>query len=213
MITSGDKIMLIAFLHGFILSAGLILPPGAQNVFLINQGANQKKFIHALPAIVTAGLSDTLLIIFSVAGVSLIILSIPALQLTMYIIGFIFLMYIAVSLWFTKADTSSHAPVLLTPYKQAAYALSVSLLNPHAILDTAGIIGTNSTAYTGTNLIIFTVSCIFVSWLAFIILVLIGRIIGRIDKNGSITFWINKLSAAAIFVIACFIFLNIIKML
>ena len=82
--------MLIAFLHGFILSAGLILPPGAQNVFLINQGANQKKFIHALPAIVTAGLSDTLLIIFSVAGVSLIILSIPALQLTMYIIGFIF---------------------------------------------------------------------------------------------------------------------------
>ena len=200
--------MLIAFLHGFILSAGLILPPGAQNVFLINQGANQKKFIHALPAIVTAGLSDTLLIIFSVAGVSLIILSIPALQLTMYIIGFIFLMYIAVSLWFTKADTSSHAPVLLTPYKQAAYALSVSLLNPHAILDTAGIIGTNS-----TNLIIFTVSCILVSWLAFIILVLIGRIIGRIDKNGSITFWINKLSAAAIFVIACFIFLNIIKML
>ena len=48
MITSGDKIMLIAFLHGFILSAGLILPPGAQNVFLINQGANQKKFIHQL---------------------------------------------------------------------------------------------------------------------------------------------------------------------
>ena len=34
--------MLIAFLHGFILSAGLILPPGAQNVFLINQGANKR---------------------------------------------------------------------------------------------------------------------------------------------------------------------------
>ncbi|CEA01647.1 Arginine exporter protein ArgO [Jeotgalicoccus saudimassiliensis] len=98
--------MLTAFLHGFILSAGLILPPGAQNVFLINQGANHKNFIHALPAVIAAGLSDTLLIVLSVAGVSLIILSVPALQLGMYIIGFIFLTYMSISLWFTKAETA-----------------------------------------------------------------------------------------------------------
>ena len=204
--------MLTAFLHGFILSAGLILPPGAQNVFLINQGANHKKFIHALPAVITAGLSDTLLIILSVAGVSLIILSIPTLQLAMYIIGFLFLSYMAISLWFTKPETAE-APVKLTPYKQVAYALSVSLLNPHAILDTAGIIGTNSTAYTDSALVLFTLSCIVVSWIAFIILVLLGRLIGNFDSNGKITGYINKISAVVIFIIACFILINIIKMI
>lgn len=204
--------MLTAFLHGFILSAGLILPPGAQNVFLINQGANHKKFIHALPAVLAAGFSDTLLIVLSVAGVSLIILSVPALQLGMYIIGFIFLCYMALSLWFTK-DQSAHAPVKLSPYKQIAYALSVSLLNPHAILDTAGIIGTNSTAYSGSSLIVFTISCVAVSWLAFIILVLLGRALGNIDTDGKITLLINKISAVVIFIIACFILLNIIKMI
>lgn len=204
--------MLTSFLHGFILSAGLILPPGAQNVFLINQGANHKKFRHALPAVITAGLSDTLLIILSVAGVSLIILSIPALQLAMYIIGFLFLSYMAISLWFTKPETAE-APVKLAPYKQIAYALSVSLLNPHAILDTAGIIGTNSTAYSGSALVVFTLSCIAVSWIAFIILVLFGRLIGNFDSNGKITGYINKISAVVIFIIACFIFINIIKMI
>ena len=204
--------MLTAFLHGFILSAGLILPPGAQNVFLINQRANHKKFIHALPAVITAGLSDTLLIILSVAGVSLIILSVPALQLAMYVIGFLFLSYMAISLWFTKQD-AAEAPVKLSPYKQIAYALSVSLLNPHAILDTAGIIGTSSTAYTGSELLIFTLSCIAVSWIAFVILVLFGRIIGNFDKHGKVTMYINKISAVIIFIIACFIFINIIKMI
>ena len=204
--------MFTAFFHGFILSAGLILPPGAQNVFLINQGANHKKFIHALPAVITAGLSDTLLIILSVAGVSLIILSVPALQLGMYIIGFIFLIYMAGSLWFTKAKTAD-APVKLSPYKQIAYALSVSLLNPHAILDTAGIIGTNSTAYTGSPLIVFTISCITVSWFAFIILVLLGNVLGSIDTDGKVTIYINKISAVVIFIIACFTFINIIKIM
>ncbi len=204
--------MLTAFLHGFILSSGLILPPGAQNVFLINQGANHKKFIQALPAVIAAGLSDTLLIVLSVAGVSLIILSVPALQLGMYIIGFIFLTYMSISLWFTKAETAQ-TPVKLSPYKQIAYALSVSLLNPHAIIDTAGIIGTNSTAYTDNALIVFTISCIAVSWLAFIILVLLGRVLGSIDTDGKITLYINKISAVVIFIIACFILINIIKMI
>lgn len=204
--------MLIAFIHGVLLSAALILPPGAQNVFLINQGANHKKFIHTLPAVITAGLSDTLLIILSVLGVSLIILSIPALQFTMYIIGFVFLIFMAISLWFTKA-AASHAPVKLNPYKQISYALSVSLLNPHALLDTAGIIGTNSTTYTGSALLVFTISCIAVSWITFVLLVLLGRVLGNIDKNGSITVRINKISAVVIFIVAGFILYNIIKMI
>ncbi|RZH87840.1 amino acid transporter, partial [Staphylococcus aureus] len=42
-------------LHGILLALGLILPLGAQNVFVFNQGANQKKMINALPVVITAG--------------------------------------------------------------------------------------------------------------------------------------------------------------
>lgn len=35
--------MLQPIIHGFLLALGLILPLGAQNVFVFNQGANQKK--------------------------------------------------------------------------------------------------------------------------------------------------------------------------
>ena len=34
--------MVTAIIHGFILAIGLILPLGAQNVFIFNQGANQQ---------------------------------------------------------------------------------------------------------------------------------------------------------------------------
>lgn len=67
--------MLQPIIHGFLLALGLILPLGAQNVFVFNQGANQKKIISALPVIITAGLCDTFLIVLAILGVSLILMS------------------------------------------------------------------------------------------------------------------------------------------
>lgn len=67
--------MLEAIFHGVLLAIGLILPLGAQNIFVFNQGANQTKFRRALPAVITAGLCDSLLIILAVVGVSLILMS------------------------------------------------------------------------------------------------------------------------------------------
>ena len=49
--------MLQPLIHGLLLALGLILPL-AQNVFVFNQGANQK-LVKALPVIITAGLCDT----------------------------------------------------------------------------------------------------------------------------------------------------------
>src|SRR5699024_12657952 len=87
--------MLQPIIHGFLLALGLILPLGAQNVFVFNQGANHKKVISALPVIITAGLCDTFLMALTILRVSLILMSFPILQLVIYIIVFIFLMYIA----------------------------------------------------------------------------------------------------------------------
>lgn len=76
--------MIQSILHGFLLAFGLILPLGAQNVFVFNQGANYKSFKKIIPVIVTAGLCDTLLILLAVFGISLLLNQYPALQLIIY---------------------------------------------------------------------------------------------------------------------------------
>ncbi|MCC5401296.1 LysE family transporter [Staphylococcus aureus] len=166
--------MVTAIIHGFILAIGLILPLGAQNVFIFNQGANQPKYRYVLPAIITAGLSDSLLIIIAVVGVSIIIMS---------------------------------------PMKQVSFALSVSLLNPHAILDTIGVIGSSAALYSGSNKIAFTIACISVSWLWFFLLAILGKMVGSIDKTGKLLTIINKLSSIIIIIVALMILQKLIQLL
>ncbi len=73
--------------------------------------------------------------------------------------------------------------VIMSPMKQVSFALSVSLLNPHAILDTIGVIGSSAALYSGSNKIAFTIACISVSWLWFFLLAILGKMVGSIDKT------------------------------
>ncbi len=91
--------MLEAFLHGFVLAFGLILPLGPQNVFVFNQGALQSNLIKALPVVITAAVCDTILITLAILGVSVIVLSFSWLQTIVYGIGFLFLIYMGWSIW------------------------------------------------------------------------------------------------------------------
>lgn len=205
--------MVTAIIHGFILAIGLILPLGAQNVFIFNQGANQPKYRYVLPAIITAGLSDSLLIIIAVVGVSIIIMSLPVLQAIIYIVGLIFLMYMAWTIWHDKPSTDGEAQII-SPMKQVSFALSVSLLNPHAILDTIGVIGSSAALlYSGSNKIAFTIACISVSWLWFFLLAILGKMVGSIDKTGKLLTIINKISSIIIIIVALMILQKLIQLL
>ncbi len=68
MIFGGVHNMLEAVIHAVLLALGLILPLGVQNVFVFNQGASQSRFRNALPAVITAGVCDTVLIGLAVGG-------------------------------------------------------------------------------------------------------------------------------------------------
>ncbi|HDH4362214.1 TPA: LysE/ArgO family amino acid transporter [Staphylococcus aureus] len=206
--------MVTAIIHGFILAIGLILPLGAQNVFIFNQGANQPKYRYVLPAIITAGLSDSLLIIIAVVGVSIIIMSLPVLQAIIYIVGLIFLMYMAWTIWHDKPSTDGETQIM-SPMKQVSFALSVSLLNPHAILDTIGVIGSSAALYSGSNKIAFTIACISVSfsWLWFFLLAILGKMVGSIDKTGKLLTIINKISSIIIIIVALMILQKLIQLL
>ncbi|MEB7723865.1 LysE/ArgO family amino acid transporter [Mammaliicoccus fleurettii] len=204
--------MIQPIIHGFLLALGLILPLGAQNVFVFNQGANQKRLIGTLPVIITAGLCDTFLIVLAILGVSLILMSLPILQIVIYIVGLVFLLYMTWSLWHEKPD---HLKTYnsMSAKKQIGFALSVSLLNPHAIMDTIGVIGTSATVYSGTDKLLFSISTIVVSWLWFILLAILGKLLGSIDKTGKYIIILNKFSSIIVLIVSLIIIKNILSII
>jgi len=143
--------MLDAFLYGVILAFGLIMPLGVQNIFIFNQGATQKHFLHAMPSVITAGICDSILILLSVLGVSVVVFTIPWLKTSIFVIGFCFLMYMGWHVWKTKPKKLQEGHKPYTAKRQIGFAMSVSLLNPHALVDSIGVIGTSSLNFVGNE--------------------------------------------------------------
>lgn len=187
----------LAFTHGFILALGLILPLGVQNVFIFNQGAYQDKLHRALPAVIAAALADTALILLAVGGVSVAVLSFNWLRLMLITTGVVFLGYMGWITWQSSAalHIRDGEATKWSIKRQVLFALSVSLLNPHAILDTIGVIGTSSLTYVGKDQIAFTFACILVSWVWFAALAVSGRMVRAVDSSGMFSAAINRLSA------------------
>lgn len=201
--------MLIAVIHGFILSLGLILPLGPQNVFIFNQGVRTQRITEVLAAILAASLSDTLLIYLAVSGASLLVFSYPWLQNLILGAGLIFLIWIGASIWNGSSVHHDKDPDRLPVKKQITFALSVSLLNPHAILDTIGVIGTNALQYPGNAKWTFAAACASVSWIWFFGLAFAGHLIGKTTGGARMVNSINKLSALIIWGIAGYLAANI----
>ncbi|MFD1886938.1 LysE/ArgO family amino acid transporter [Paenibacillus wenxiniae] len=214
--------------HAFILALGLILPLGVQNVFIFQQGIVQRKWRAVLPVVMTAGLCDTLLISVAVGGVSVIVLGLPGVKLMLMGGGVLFLIYMGWVTWKSAAAPSPHLPMAeqnertqstkafdtaatmpMNAKRQIGFALSVSLLNPHALLDTIGVIGTSSLRYEGGERWAFTLTCIIVSWLWFVLLAVAGMTIGRLDQTGRWFQWLNRSSALLIWGIALYLLVSL----
>ena len=193
-------------LHGVILAFGLILPLGVQNVFIFSQGATQPSLVRALPATLTAAICDSVLILLAVYGLSLVILQYEGLRMMLMVAGILFLLYMSYSIW-RATPTEANVANALPMKKQILFALTVSLLNPHAILDIVGVIGTSALKYSGYELVLFTVACIAVSWLWFFALMIAGSRIKKFGNQLVIMAVFNKFSA--IFVLGMAIYLAI----
>jgi L-lysine exporter family protein LysE/ArgO len=204
--------MIAPFIHGFILALGLILPLGVQNVFIFNQGALQSRYRNVLPVVITASLCDTLLISAAVLGVSLLVLGSFWMKVILIGGGFIFLVYMGWTTWNSKPNNQRDSEEnRFSLKKQVLFAASVSLLNPHAIMDTVGVIGTSSLKYQGEEKIIFATTCIVVSWIWFFGLSLMGRMVGKIDKSGTFLLVLNKISAIVMWAAAGYLVISFIN--
>lgn len=199
-----------AIIHGIILAFGLIIPLGVQNVFVFNQGASQPNIWRAAPVVLTASICDTLLILIAVQGVSLVLLTFSWLTNSLYIIGFFFLLYMGFVIWRSSPSNDVKQEKSMPLKKQILFATSVSLLNPHAILDTIGVIGTNSIQYIGSEKWAFTLATIIVSWIWFISLALAGKFLKRLDSTGKTILLLNKFSGFIIWGVALYMLKQVI---
>ncbi len=137
------------FFHGMILAMGLILPLGVQNLFVFTQGAAQPTLLRALPVVITASLCDTVLIVLAVQGVSLFIASFAWIKILFLMIGVGFLAYMGWLTWnSTWTGNDAGTGKGLGVKQQISFAVTVSLFNPHAVLDTIGVIGTSAIQYS-----------------------------------------------------------------
>lgn len=197
-------------IHGVLLAFGLILPLGVQNIFVFTQGVNQPSLTRALPAAITAAVCDTLLIILAILGLSLIVLQFEWLRVVLLAGGIVFLFYMGKVIWSSGA-ANMKGEEALPMKKQILFALSVSLLNPHALLDTIGVIGTSAIKYNGQELLYFTIACIFVSWAWFFGLSILGASAKMINISTRVFVLFNKCSALFIWGTAVYLITSLFR--
>ena len=102
--------------------------------------------------------------------------------------------------WRAAAGPTQTNPVAAqTVRQQVAFTMAVSLLNPHAILDTIGVIGTSALAYHGDEKIVFALGCILNSCLWFSGLALAGRLFGNVRNAQR---WLSRASALIMWISA-----------
>jgi L-lysine exporter family protein LysE/ArgO len=203
--------MLAAFIHGLILAFSLITPLGVLNVYIFNQGASQGNYWRALPAIVAASLSDTILITLAVTGVSVLVFGLSGVKMLFMFIGVGFLSYMGWQTWRTNPSEKQQQIQQTSAWKTILFTASITLFNPHAIIDTIGVIGTSALEYSGQKRLVFTFATILISWLWFFGLALVGRIVGKLDTRGRIISVFNKVSAIVMWAAALYLLKLIFK--
>ncbi|MDM3592642.1 arginine exporter ArgO [Proteus mirabilis] len=159
--------MLTTFFQGFLLSAAMILPIGAQNAFILQQGS--KKQYHLMSASLCA-LSDVILISGGVFGGSALLSQSEYLLLLITWGGVAFLLWYgwnAFKTAFTKEIAlSQHENQVKSRWRVIVTLVAVTWLNPHVYLDTFVVLGSIGGQLTAELRLWFTFGALFasISW-------------------------------------------------
>jgi L-lysine exporter family protein LysE/ArgO len=174
---------------GLTLGFGLIISMGPQNIFLIRQGIKKE---YAYLSALICSLCDMLLILISTLSVSQLIIAYPTVKMLLMIFGALFLIgYGAKSVYsgikqfrnpsvvemHTHSTSRSLIRLLIT-------AISFSLLNPQAIIDTMIMIGGVVSQYPEEDQLVFIIGVIAASFLWFNGLATLSAFCAHILKNG-----------------------------
>lgn len=190
-------------LAGLLLGLGLIMPIGAQNLFIIQQGISlgHPRVYYATLATTAC---DTLLIAAGALGVGALFASHEGVRTVLLAAGGGYLLWLA---WqnLRQPDAgdvvTSTGATPSTMRRTVLGAMGVSLLNPHAILDTVGMLGAVSAAREGADRLWFAGGSVLASLVWFTVLGTAALAIRhRLNARGRK--WIARVSSAVMVVFA-----------
>jgi L-lysine exporter family protein LysE/ArgO len=147
-----------ALTEGFILYAGLIIALGPQNLYLVRQGLNRS---YLFTTVMVSSVANVLLVSLGIGGLGTVIATSKPLLLITTLGGGVFLLAYALrsfhSAWHGQGlSEDGFAKSASLTFKSAILAaLSFSLLNPAAYVDTLLIVGTTSGRYAIDERILF----------------------------------------------------------
>lgn len=157
-----------ALLHGLILGAGMIIPIGAQNSYILSQGIKRN---HHILAATICMVCDVLLIALGIFGGGKLIASHEWLMFSIGWGGVLFLStYAALSfknVWLNTYKEATNTKNLNSRKKIIGATFAVTLLNPHVYLDTVMILGSVGGTFDGNEKLAFALGTMLASILWF----------------------------------------------
>ena len=195
--------MIYAFLTGFILGFSLILAIGAQNSFVLRQGLiGRHVFIVAL----FCALSDALLIIIGVAGISIFLNYIDLVSDWLFGISAIWLAGYGL---LRLRDAFTGKSALIAENSSAnglastlSFLAVVTFANPHVYLDTVVLIGSVSQQFSGNTKLAYVLGASIASFVFFFSLSYGAKLLAPIMKRPSAWRILDGSIALLMFIIA-----------
>ena len=158
---------MIIFVFGLLFGLATAFPVGLQSFVVMNQGL-RFGYPRVLTGIITASLCDTLLIMLGAVGASALLADADE-RVPVILVGITFLAVFGV-LAFRAAPEEEAGEVKSVgrPLAMIAQTVGVSLFNPHAVLETVGILGGAIAAQSAENRIEFACGVVAASWVWFL---------------------------------------------
>jgi len=139
--------MTAPLIAGFLLGLSLILPIGAQNAFVLRVGLRGE---HVWAVCLTCALSDAVLILAGVSGLSRMTAALPWAETALLYFGAAFLLAYGARSFRDAFRSAALRPAEAAPAglrRVVLTCLALTWLNPHVYLDTVVLIGSISTQF------------------------------------------------------------------
>lgn len=127
------------FIQGFLIELSLVMTVGLQSAFILKQGIRRE---YVIVAVLVCFFSETLLVTIGIAGMGMLIQSIPYLYQIITCIGIVFLSFYAVKSLYAAIKKNDYIIIdnkekgIISKKEVILSGLAFALLNPHVIIDT-----------------------------------------------------------------------------
>jgi L-lysine exporter family protein LysE/ArgO len=169
-----------------------------QSLFVLNQGL-VAGFPRAFVGVAAVCFCDTFLIVLGAAGASAL-LALLGYQELLIAVGSIYLLVMGV-LTLRARPQHSEGEHLTRIGATVVQAVGVSVLNPHAILDTVGVLGAAIAAQAAEGRVTFVAGAVGASWVWYSVIGVSASVLQK-RITPRVRLWIQRTSGAIMLVLA-----------